>query len=80
MGRLLLDLDRPTDALVELDAALASRDRSLREDALANRAQAFDALNDGASARAAWALLLTEFPASIHARRAKERLEVLTAP
>jgi TolA-binding protein len=80
MGRLLLDLDRPTDALVELDAALASGDRSLREDALAHRALAFDTLNDVAAARTAWALLLTEFPTSIHARRAKERLEVLTAP
>ncbi len=80
MGRLLLDLNRPTDALVELDAALASRDGSLREDALANRALALDALNDIAAARTAWELLLTEFPTSIHARRAKERLEVLTAP
>lgn len=80
MGRLLLDLNRPSDALVELDAALASRDGSLREDALANRALALDALNDVAAARTAWELLLTEFPASIHARRAKERLEVLTAP
>ncbi|MDP1920745.1 MAG: tetratricopeptide repeat protein [Myxococcales bacterium] len=80
MGRLLLDLNRPSDALVELDAALASRDGSLREDALANRALALDALNDVAAARTAWELLLTEFPTSIHARRAKERLEVLTAP
>lgn len=80
MGRLLLDLNRPTDALVELDAALASRDGSLREDALANRALAFDALNDVASARTAWQLLLTEYPASIHAKRAKERLEALNAP
>ncbi|MDP3233573.1 MAG: zf-HC2 domain-containing protein [Myxococcales bacterium] len=80
MGRLLLDLNRPSDALVELDAALASRDGSLREDALANRALALDSLNDVVAARAAWELLLTEFPASIHARRAKERLEVLNAP
>ena len=80
MGRLLLDLNRPTDALVELDAALASGDASLREDALANRALAFDAMNDSARAQAAWSQLLSEFPASIHAKRAKERLEVLTAP
>lgn len=80
MGRLLLDLNRPTDALVELDAALASRDVSLREDALANRALAFDSLNDVAAARSAWELLLTEFPASIHAKRAKERLEAMNAP
>lgn len=80
MGRLLLDLNRPTDALVELDAALASGDASLREDALANRALAFDAMNDAARAQAAWSQLLSEFPASIHAKRAKERLEVLTSP
>lgn len=80
MGRLLLDLNRPTDALVELDAALASGDASLREDALANRALALDSMNDAARAQAAWSQLLSEFPASIHAKRAKERLEVLTAP
>jgi len=80
MGRLLLDLNRPTDALVEFDAALASRDGSLREDALANRALAFDMLNDAAAARSAWQLVLTEFPASIHAKRAKEHLEALNAP
>jgi TolA-binding protein len=80
MGRLLLDLGRPADALVELDAALASGDGSLREDALANRALAFDAQADDAKAAAAWSQLLSEFPASIHAKRAKERLEALNAP
>lgn len=80
MGRLLLDLSRPAEALVELDAALASPDTSLREDALANRALAFDALGDLPSARTAWARLLTEFPNSIHGKRARERLEALPAP
>lgn len=79
MGRLLLDLERPDEAVHELEAAL-STDAALREDALANLAVAFERTHDAARARAAWRRLLDEFPASIHAKRARERLEVLNAP
>jgi TolA-binding protein len=79
MGRLLLDLERPDEAVRELEAAL-STDAALREDALANLAVAFERTHDTARARAAWRRLLDEFPASIHAKRARERLEVLNAP
>lgn len=78
LGRLLIDLGRPTEALRELEATLSAVDAGMREDALAHRALAFDALHDVVRARAAWQLLLREFPTSIHARRAKERLEDLT--
>ncbi|MDX2010124.1 MAG: tetratricopeptide repeat protein [Myxococcaceae bacterium] len=79
LGRLLLDLGRPDEGLRELEATLDGGPSALREDALAHRAMALDALNDG-RARAAWEQLLREFPASIHARRAKERLEATTVP
>ncbi|MBL8923831.1 MAG: zf-HC2 domain-containing protein [Myxococcaceae bacterium] len=79
MGRLLLDLERPAEAVRELEAAL-STDAALREDALANLAVAFERTHDAVRARSAWRQLLDEFPASIHAKRARERLEVLNTP
>ncbi|MCU0700033.1 MAG: zf-HC2 domain-containing protein [Myxococcaceae bacterium] len=79
LGRLLLDLGRPEEGLRELEATLDGGPSALREDALAHRALALDALQD-ARARAAWEQLLREFPASIHARRARERLEALPPP
>jgi len=80
LGRLLLDLGRPVDALPELEAALASSNASLREDALANRALAFEAVGATTRASESWRLLLTEFPTSVHAKRARERLEALNDP
>jgi TolA-binding protein len=79
LGRLLIDLGRPAEGLLELEATLDGGPSALREDALANRAQALDALGDD-GARAAWEQLLREFPTSIHARRARERLEAPSAP
>lgn len=80
MGRLLLDLGRPAEAMIELDAALASPDESLREDALANRAQALERLQRPDEARATWQQLLAQYPRSLHAKRAKERVEALNGP
>jgi hypothetical protein len=79
LGRLLIDLGRPAEGLRELEATLDGGPSSLREDALAHRAMALDALGDG-SARAAWEQLLREFPSSIHARRARDRLEAIGPP
>lgn len=80
MGRLLLDLGRAAEALPELEAALASANPSLREDALANRALALEAVGATVKASESWRTLLSEFPASVHAKRAKERLEALNDP
>ncbi|MCA2981703.1 MAG: zf-HC2 domain-containing protein [Myxococcaceae bacterium] len=79
LGRLLLDLGRPAEGLRELEATLDGGPSALREDALAHRALALDAMNDP-RAGAAWGQLLAEFPESIHARRARERLEALSPP
>lgn len=75
LGKLLLDVGRPAEALPELEASLSEPDAGLREDALAAKAAALEALGNRQKARAAWRQLLDEFPSSIHARRARERLE-----
>lgn len=78
LGRLLIDLGRPKEALTELDATLPALDAGVREDALAHRAVALEALGESQLAIAAWNELLREFPNSIHARRARQRVEALS--
>lgn len=80
MGRLLLDLNRPSEALEALDAALTGGVASLREDTLANRALALEAISRNDDALRAWQLLLSEFPRSPHATRARGRVEALSGP
>jgi TolA-binding protein len=80
LGRLLLDVSRPPEALEELDAALAGAPFALREDTLANRALALEALKRKEDALRAWQTLLWEFPRSPHATRARGRVEALSGP
>lgn len=80
LGRLLLDRrNDPAGALVELDAYLASpaADRSLAEEARLGRALVFQRQGRSEEERRAWKELLDRHPDSLHAARARERLQAL---
>lgn len=79
MGRLLLDRGEPESALREFDAYLERPDLGLREDILAARATALGRLGRTAEEVTAWKALLGTAPGSIHAARARARLEELDA-
>jgi hypothetical protein len=77
LGRLLLDRDATT-ALTEFDRYLdAEPHGDLREDALVGRARASGTLGRTDDERRAWRSLLDEYPGSMYAARAKERLDAL---
>jgi hypothetical protein len=77
LGRLLLDKENdPAGALRQFDRYLASNG-PLREEANVGRALALGALGRVPEERAAWQTVLAESPDSIHAARARERLERL---
>jgi TolA-binding protein len=77
LGRLLLDRGEAASALEAFDAYLATGDLALREDALGARALALQSLGRGDEERAAWELVLRDFPSSVFAPRARARLELL---
>jgi TolA-binding protein len=77
LGRLLLDSGNPVGALEHLDAYLGARDQTLKEDVLSARAQALNRLGRSIDEGRAWRELLERFPLSVHAGRARERLQAL---
>jgi TolA-binding protein len=77
LGRLLLDRGEPAAALRHFDAYLASGATTLAEEALLGRALAFGKLGQGMQEAEAWQALLRQYPGSVHASRAKERLSAL---
>ena len=74
LGRLLLDDGDAQGALEQIDAYLRDGDLTLREEAIANRAMALGRLGRAGDEAAAWSELLTAYPQSIHAARARARV------
>ncbi len=77
LGRLLLDTGDPAGALDELDTYLRSGELTLREEVLSARAIALSRLGRTVEEAAAWNALLEGYPDSIHAPRARARLQEL---
>jgi TolA-binding protein len=78
LGRMLLDRGNPSAALEQLDAYLAGGDGTLREEVLSARALALMRLGRVDDEARAWQTLLDHYPGSIHATRARSRLEALS--
>ena len=75
LGRISLDrLANPAAALTEFNEDLAHGHGSLREDALIGRALALGRLRRSAEERSAWEVLLREYPDSMYAEKAREKL------
>jgi len=77
VGRLLLDRGDPSGALVQFDEYLQSGMTTLGEEARVGRALALQRLGRSAEEGEAWTALLTAYPQSVHASRAKSRLAAL---
>jgi TolA-binding protein len=78
LGRLLLDDGDATAALPLFDAYLKTGG-PLREETMANRATALERLHRSSEEADAWQALLDAYPQSLHAERARQRLEELGA-
>jgi tetratricopeptide (TPR) repeat protein len=78
-GRLLLDRDRPAEALVQFDRHLA-RGGAADEEALAGRAVSLERLGRHVEEKIAWRALLDRHSGSVYADRARGRLRVLSVP
>ena len=75
LGRISLDrLANPAAALTEFNEYLAHGHGSLREDALIGRALALGRLRRSAEERSGWEVLLREYPDSMYAEKAREKL------
>jgi len=77
LGRPLLGRGGATSAPGRVDAYPATHDTVLREDVLGARALALRKLGRFEAERAAWELVLREYPAGVYAPRARSRLEEL---
>ncbi len=77
VGRLLLDRGDPSRALANFDTYLATGSGDLREEAMVGRATALDRLGRSDEAAGAWSHLLTAFPETPYAPRARARSESL---
>ncbi len=78
VGELMLARHNPGEALKQFDSYLAaSPTGTLAEEARVGRATALGALSRDGDERAAWQELLRKHPASVHAQRAKDRLNEL---
>lgn len=73
-ARMHLDSGRLGDAVAGFDSYIATRDRSLREQALAGRAIALGRLGRTREELAAWQSLLLDYPDSSYAAVASQRL------
>jgi TolA-binding protein len=76
LGRLLLENGSADQALAQFDHYLTSQG-PLAEDALAGRAGALARLGHHADEAAAWKTLLSRFPQSVYAARARSRIREL---
>jgi TolA-binding protein len=79
LGRLLLDRGEPNAALRHFDAYLSQGGSALGEEAEVGRALAFGRLGQSVQEAEAWRALLRQYPSSLHASRARERLNALGA-
>jgi TolA-binding protein len=77
VGRLLLDRGDPSGALVQFDEYLHSGMTTLGEEARVGRALALQRLGRSAEEADAWTTLLSVYPQSVHASRARSRLAAL---
>jgi TolA-binding protein len=77
LAQLLLDRGSPEQALAGFDRYLAEGAPVLRAEALVGRARALEQLGQAAQAVAAWQLVQSRFPGSVHARLAATRLAAL---
>jgi TolA-binding protein len=77
VGRLLLDRGDPSSALEQFDVYMQSGMTTLGEEARVGRALALERLGRSSEEADAWASLLTSYPQSVHASRARSRLAKL---
>lgn len=77
VGRLLLDRGDPSGALVQFDDYLQSGMTTLGEEAGVGRALSLQRLGRSTEEAEAWTTLLSTYPQSVHASRARSRLAAL---
>jgi hypothetical protein len=81
IGLILVERPGPENARAALEGfdryLAAAPDGALREEAIAGRARALDALGERAQAAAVWRQLLDDYPLSVQAPLARRRLEAL---